>query len=102
MIYTQRCKALFLRLRGGPPLTRVAPVGLGVHVGHRATQPAVAQRLHARELRAAHSHAEVGGGQLGATPKNPDLLLLLLLTEHGHDPGQLDGKTQQQVRLKHR
>jgi hypothetical protein len=41
----------------------------------------VAQRLHARELRAAHSHAEVGGGQLGATPKNPDLLLLLLEKE---------------------
>ena len=83
-----------MRRWSGLSLTRVAPVGLGVHVCHRAPQPAVAQRLHARELRTAHTHAEVGGGQLGATPQTPDLLLLLLLllllAEHSHDPGQLD------------
>ena len=84
-----------MRLRSGLPLTGVAPVGLRMHVRHRATHPAVTQRLHARELRTAHSNAEVGGGQLGAAPQTPHLLLLLLLlllAEHGHDPGQLDGE----------
>lgn len=65
-----------------------------MQIGHRSRQAVMRQGIGPQQLGA--NAAVVGGGKLGAATQTPDLLLLPLLLEHGHDPGKL---TQQKSRV---